>query len=703
MLLLPASGLLVAAAPPPARSKASGSAAGMAARASAPAAPATFKQQVAPLVQKYCVRCHGGANPSAGLSLTGFQDTASVLKARDVWEKVSHNVIIGHMPPLGMPQPTAAERQQMSTWIDSTLSKSDCKILDPGRVTMRRLNREEYNNTIRDLTGLDLRPADDFPSDDVGYGFDNIGDVLSISPLLLEKYVTAAEKIGQAAIVTPEARAKDGAKAPLPPSHRRIIFCQPTSPAQRDACARRIIAAFAPRAYRRPVALAEVDRLLRCAHTAWQDGGSFERGIQLAMEAALVSPNFLFRVETDKNPEVRDEGRGMRGAGRDEGRGMRDEEKRVPSHPASLIPHPSPPSSLIPHPSSLVGQYEMASRLSYFLWSSMPDEELFSLAAKGRLQDPQVLAAQVKRMLKDPRARALADNFAGQWLELRKLGIVFPNPRQFPMFNKTLREAMRTETEMFFEAVVKEDRSVLDFLDGRFTFVNGPLAQLYAIPGVTGDRFRRVILTGNERRGILTQASILTVTSNPTRTSPVKRGKWVLEQFLGTPPPPPPPGVPPLPDGRRGRLLGTLRQQMEQHRKDPMCAACHQKMDPIGFGLENFDAIGRWRTQDGTYPIDASGVLPGGQKFNGPVELIGILKSKQTQFVRCLTEKMLTYALGRGLEPYDHCNVDQIVRNVARHDSHFSALVTEVVQSNPFRKRRGNAEAQSTETAKAGA
>jgi mono/diheme cytochrome c family protein len=660
LLLLPASGLLVAAAPPPAPSKAPGSAAPGAAGRAAPAAPDTFKQQVLPLIQKYCVGCHGGANPSAGLSLTRFPDTASVLKARDVWDKVSHNVRMQHMPPPGLPQPTAAERQQMATWIDSTLSTSDCKILDPGRVTMRRLNREEYNNTIRDLVGLDLHPADDFPSDDVGYGFDNIGDVLTISPLLMEKYMSAAEKIAQAAIIPPEARAKEGAKAPLPPSQRRIIFCQPASPAQRDACARRIIAAFAPRTYRRPVTAGEVDRLLRCAHLAWQDGGSFERGIQLALEAALVSPNFLFRVETDRTPHD-------------------------------------------PKATHLVGQYEMASRLSYFLWSSMPDEELFSLAAKGRLQDPAVLAAQVKRMLKDPKAQALADNFAGQWLELRKLGIVAPNPRQFPMFNKALREAMRTETEMFFEAVVKEDRSVLDFLDGRFTFVNGPLAQLYGIPGITGDQFRRVALTGNERRGVLTQASILTVTSNPTRTSPVKRGKWVLEQFLGTPPPPPPPGTPPLPERRRGRLLGTLRQQMEQHRKNPMCAACHRSMDPIGFGLENFDAIGRWRTQDGTYPIDASGVLPDGQKFNGPVELIGILKSKQTQFVRCLSEKMLTYALGRGLEPNDHCNIDQIVRNVARHNNHFSALVTEVVQSNPFRKRRGDAEAQSTETAKAGA
>jgi hypothetical protein len=255
---------------------------------------------------------------------------------------------------------------------------------------------------------------------------------------------------------------------------------------------------------------------------------------------------------------------------------------------------------------------------------------------------------------------------------------------------------------MFFEAVVKEDRRVLDFLDGRFSFVNADLAKLYGIPGVTGDQFRRVWLTGDQRRGILTQASILTVTSNPTRTSPVKRGKWVLEQFLGTPPPPPPPGVGKLPDDRRrGRLVGTLRQRMEQHRKDPMCASCHARMDPIGFGMENFDAIGRWRTLDGGLPIDASGELPGGQKFNGPAELISILKSKQSQFVRCLTEKMLTYALGRGLESYDHCNVDRMAQNIAAHGYHFTALIAEVVKSDPFRKRgSGNPEGQPAAPAK---
>jgi mono/diheme cytochrome c family protein len=770
-LVLPAAGALFAAAPSHVYSKS----AAKPALAAGATRPDTFPREVAPLVQKYCVGCHGANNPPAGVSLVGFHDTASVLKARNIWERVSRNVDAAHMPPEGAPQPTQAERERMVAWIDGTLSQADCKLADPGRVTMRRLNREEYNNTIHDLLGVDLRPADAFPSDDVGYGFDNIGDVLSISPLLMEKYMAAAEKIAQAAIVTPEGSSKRerfegerlaqaggqsfdkgrilpsvgeigvdyefpeegdyilraqaygqqagpepvrmafrldgknlrvvdvkatedapelyqlrlklpagkrrfavaflndfynpqatdpgqrdrnlivesleiqgpmGLHGPRPESHRRVLFCQPT-PATREACARKIMAGFARRAYRRPVTEAEVERLARCVRLAEAEGESFERGIQLAVQAALVSPNFLFRVERDRNPND-------------------------------------------PKAKHLVSQYEMASRLSYFLWSSMPDEELFSLAAKGVLQDPKVLAAQVKRMLKDPKAQTLADNFAGQWLNLRKLNNVAPDPARFPEFNNTLREAMRTETEMFFQAVVREDRSVLDFLDGRFTFVNETLARHYGIPGVQGDKFRRVPLVGNQRLGVLTQASVLTVTSNPTRTSPVKRGKWVLDQILGTPPPPPPPGVGLLPDDKKGPLTGTLRQRMEQHRKEPMCASCHARLDPIGFGLENYDPIGRWRTRDGDYPIDSSGELPGGKKFQGAAQLIAILKSKQTLFARSLTEKLLTYAIGRGLEPYDRCNVDEIARRLAGKGYRFSALVTEVVQSDPFRKRRGD-------------
>lgn len=785
-LALPVAGVLLAAAGPPARPKAPapskpGAAAQPAQATAKPADP--FARDLLPLMQKYCAGCHGAQNPPSGLPLLKYRDTAAVVEAAQIWERVAQNVASGLMPPRGLPQPTPAERNRIVHWIEETLSTAECKIEDPGRVTMRRLNREEYNNTIRDLVGLDLRPADSFPSDDVGYGFDNIGDVLSISPLLMEKYLAAAETIARAAIVTPEessprtrwegeALAKAGGEAhergrilktvgelsvehtfpkqgdyilrvrafgqqagpepakmafrldgrnlrvvdvkaiqvrpevyevrltlpagrrrfsvaflndyfqeepdpsqrrrrppadrnlivealevqgpiglhgPLPEAHRRIMLGDrsPATAAERRARARQILAAFARRAYRRPVTEAEVERLTRIVGMAEKQGESFERGIQLAVQAALVSPHFLFRVET--NPGGKD----SRG-------------------------------------NEWLGQYEIASRLSYFLWSSMPDETLFQLAAQGKLQDPEVLAAQVKRMLGDPKARALADNFAMQWLTLGKLAEVAPDPERFPTFNDALRRAMREETRLFFQEIVQKDRSILEFLDGRFTYLNETLARHYEIPGVTGDQFRRVVLTDDRRRGLLTQASVLTVTSNPTRTSPVKRGKWVLEQLLGTPPPPPPPDVPELEDDKKGQLVGTLRQRMEQHRENPMCASCHDRMDPIGFGLENFDAVGRWRTRDGGEPIDASGELPGGRRFNGPAELIALLKTQQTQFTRNLVEKLATYALGRGLEPSDRCNVSEIADRVAKRGYRFSALVTEIVLSEPFRKRRGS-------------
>src|SRR5438093_3409938 len=339
----------------------------------------------------------------------------------------------------------------------------------------------------------------------------------------------------------------------------------------------------------------------------------------------------------------------------------------------------------------LVDEYALASRLSYFLWSSMPDDELFGLAERGRLR--QQLAAQIQRMLKSPKAGALVDNFASQWLQIRNLSLVAPDPRLFPGFDDDLRAAMQKETELFFAAIMKEDRSVLEFLDADYTFLNGRLARHYGIKGVTGNEFRRVRLKGTRRGGLLTQASILTITSNPTRTSPVKRGKWVLENLLGAPPPPPPPDVPELKEGKEAALTGTLRQRMEQHRENPMCAACHARMDPIGFGLENFNGIGEWRENDGDFPIDPAGKLVSGETFNGPADLKTILlKRKRDDFVHCLTEKMLTYALGRGLEYYDKCAVDQITKRLAKGRYKFSTLILEIVQSTPFELRRGEDE-----------
>lgn len=740
-----------------------------------------FAHDVAPLVDKYCIGCHTTAMPSGEIILSGLTKTDTLLKKRAVWEKVAANVQSRHMPPIGSPMPTDAERDKMVTYIESTFSVADCKLNDPGRVTMRRLNRAEYNNTVRDLTGLDLRLSDDFPSDDVGYGFDNIGDVLSLSPILMEKYLSAAGKVAQAVVAAPEdtvtGRKWEGSKlaafggADMPGEEGRLLFSsgevapaynfplpgrykirvkawqqkagpdaaelmikvadkevqkfsiEPTRPRQAKtveaetfvqagehpiaaaftndyyrekdadpklvgdrnlvinsievvgplnvspetlakvaatspaqarlfapgagikddtARARKILQAFARRAYRRVPTELEVAKLVALYGIARKNGESFERGIQLGVQGTLASSNFLYRAEreTGKTRELND--------------------------------------------------YELASRLSYFLWSSMPDETLLKLAAAGQLHKPEVLVAQAKRMLKDPRSVALTDNFAGQWLQLRKLDRVTPDPTQFPQWDEPLRTAMREETRLYFDTIVREDRSVLEFLDSDWTYLNGRLAKHYGNTEVTGDKFVRVKLIGGRRGGVLTQASVLTLTSNPTRTSPVKRGKWVLDNLLNTPPPPAPPGVGELPDDAKGKgpLTGTLRQRLEKHRSNAACASCHSRMDPIGFGLENFDAIGTWRKIDGDSAIDATGTLPDGKSFEGPKELRTILVSKKDQFAKAMTEKLLTYAIGRGVESTDRCNVGGMAQAVSGKGYRFSAVVEQIVLSEPFRKRR---------------
>jgi hypothetical protein len=608
----------------------------------------TYTKDIVPLLTKYCVSCHGGEKPRGRLALDKFKEEADILKNRPVWEKVSKAVKSSEMPPRfgRRPKPTAEERQLIGSWLDATLGAVDCGLKrDPGRVTIRRLNRTEYNNTIRDLVGVPFQPADDFPADDVGYGFDNIGDVLTLPPLLMEKYLAAAEKITDEAFNSPELKKK--LIGDPPPSHAK--------PGKKMAAARDVLGRFARRAFRRSVTKEEVDRFAGLVELADKNGDSYEKGIELALQAILVSPHFLFRIELDKEP----------------------------GNPDAV---------------HAVNDFEMATRLSYFLWSSMPDDELLTLAEKGTLRKDGNLKKQIERMLKDSKARALVENFAGQWLQLRNLRTAAPDPETYPAFDDSLRSAMVKETELFFEAVVKEDRSILDFLDADFTFVNERLAKHYGIAGVKGDEFRRVSFTpsspgqggeGRVRGGVLTQASILTLTSNPTRTSPVKRGKWILENILGTPPPPPPPDVPELKEGKEVVLSGSLRQRMEQHRVKPDCAICHDKLDPLGFGFENFDGIGGWRTKDGKFDIDSSGVLPDGKTFKGPAELRSILKGRSQEFCRCLSEKMLTYALGRGLEYYDKCAVYDIEARTEKNQYRFSALIFAVVQSEPFQNRRG--------------
>lgn len=734
-----------------------------------------YRTEILPLVQKYCFECHGDGSSEGDFSLDNYENTQKVLLGRNHWLKALRRLQAGDMPPEDAElRPTKDEYARLAAFIDETVNEIDCTGAPvAGHVTLRRLTRYEYRNTIRDLLGVDYAPANSFPADEVGYGFDNIGDVLSLPPILLEKYLAAAEEISRQVIVTvpPEpkkvaevrgsrmrgagqggsergerflltagaihtdidiptdgeyllrvrARADQGGdelpkmqlklgdkplevfdvknetgkhpyehrttisrgkhrieiaflndfwdpnapdgrrdrnlsvyelevlgptqagNEPYPEPHRRVVIATPSDNVSWDEAARRVLQPLATRAFRRPVTDSELQRLVQVTNVARENGDNFETGIQLALQAILVSPHFLFKVETPPPPD-------------------------------------SPPDAVRP-----LNDYELATRISYFLWSSMPDEKLFRVAQEGKLRQPEVLEQQVRRMLKDPRSQALVENFAGQWLTLRNLDNVQPNYRQFRQWNGKLREAMKKETELFIGAVMRDDLSLLRLLDADFTFVNGPLAELYGIKGVEGEEFQRVSLGGTQRTGLLTHASILTVTSNPTRTSPVKRGKWIMENLLNEPPPPPPPGVPELMEERTSELTGTLREKMQQHREDPTCNSCHQVMDSLGFALENYDAIGAYREKEGRFPVDATGELPSGEKFTGAIELRSLLLStKRKEFIGCVSEKMLTYALGRGLEYYDQCALQEIMQQLEKNDHRFSTLVVEVVRSYPF-------------------
>ncbi len=594
------------------------------------AAPNQFTGTIVPFLQQHCVGCHGADSAEGEVALDRFTTSANVQKDYELWEKIIRLVNEHQMPPADEPQPSPEEVIAVSAAIEAELAAFDCSSeRHPGRVTIRRLNKAEYNNTVRDLVGLDLNLAEDFPSDDVGNGFDNMGDVLSIPPVLLEKYLSAAMTIAQRVYEDKDAR-------------RRVIPHSPSSDEERVDVARRNVREFASRAYRRPLTSGEEDRLFAIMFAAWSQDADEAEIYQTVISAILSSPNFLFRVEQDPGPNDDD--------------GIRE-----------------------------LNDFELASRMSYFLWSTMPDERLMELASKGALQDPALRVQEAMRMLADPKARGLVDNFAGQWLQLRDVSRLQPDPQKFPDFDDDLRTAMRQETETFFETMIREDRSVLEFLNADFTYVNERLARHYNMTDVTGDEFRRVELTQG-RRGVLTHASILMLTSNPTRTSPVKRGKWILENMLAEPPPPPPPNVPLLEEG--AETLGSLREQMEQHRANPSCAVCHTTMDALGFGLERFDAIGALRDRDGRYEIDASGELPGGRKFDGAAQLMDILgEEKKRQFSECISKKLLTYALGRGLVSYDRCTINDAVSRLASNDYRFSSLVAAIVTSDPFTMR----------------
>jgi mono/diheme cytochrome c family protein len=819
-----------AAAPPP--------------RAAKPSMPSgTFDTVVKPFVAQNCFTCHGNKKQEKGLNLQSFETAASLIEHVDRWEDVIGKLRGKEMPPIEEEQPPEEQRQAVAAWLEAELQRIERTTPpDPGRVTARRLNRTEYNNTIKELLGVDLRPADDFPQDDAGYGFDNIADVLSLSPVLMEKYVAAADRVTRQALFGPPRLAPtlqrlrsegrrvselrsvpesydvtglslpnafhaihrvpvDGeyvirvvlgglrpkssmpvsitlwvdekevqttthdqesaasfsddrqdfggqavqfrvrltpgdhwlsvaipriyeglparyngpnpstrpevprefrpppnapperlalfkkrfeeagaelakiplngvrvnavevggpyqyVKGPSAESLRKVYTCGHTGgmAAHQPICTTRIVTSFARRAFRRPVNARELEKYIALTERAQKDEGSFEEGLAIGLQAILVSPDFLFRIERDR-PAV-----GKATANR-------------------------------------ISTHELATRLSYFLWASMPDDSLRRAADTGTLRDPKILAYQVRRMLRDPRSRALAENFGGQWLQFRALESLTRDRDKFPDFEDYLRLSMRRETELFVDHIIRTDRSVLDFIDGRYSFLNERLARHYKVAGVVGPEFRRVDLTGTPRGGVVTQGSVLAVSSYATRTSPVLRGKWVLDNLLNAPPPEPPPDVPNLDETTIG-TSASMREQLEQHRKNPTCASCHRRMDPLGFGLENFDAVGAWRTEDGKFPIDASGLLPDGRTFSGPEQLRTILAAEREAFARAITSKLLTYALGRGLERYDAKTVKSIASRLPQHGYRFSGLVLEIVNSLPFTSRRPARDAAGLTTA----
>ena len=765
------------------------------------------------VLNQYCVVCHNQQTRTAGLALDTV-DLRNVPQGAEVWEKVLDKLRDQAMPPAGMPRPDADFYHGIVSYLETSLDYAAVVKPQPGRVAIHRLNRAEYTNAVRDLLDTEIDAESMLPVDDSGYGFDNIADVLSVSPTLLTRYLSAAGKVARLAIGDPDVRPNlesydipyllqqddrmsedlpfgsrggiairhnfprdgeyvikirlqragiehdrqiigistqhqldvrlDGQRVKLitlggqavgkkkfgydnsartldadaeihftakagtrlvginfvnddweregvlesslaqyrlldkssegrsdspgdkedspalsqvsiagpynpqgmsdTPSRQKVFICHPTSSADELPCATKILSHLARHAYRRPVTQADLEPLLK-VYKVGRSEGNFEAGISTALQRILVSPEFLFRIERD-------------------------------------------PSSLAAGAAYRIDDLELASRLSFFLWSSIPDDELLSLATAGKLKDPAVLERQVKRMLADPKSDALVTNFFGQWLYLRNMPGVHPDPEAFSDFDENLRSAFEQETHLFLQSNLREDRSVLNLLNADYTFVNDRLAKFYGIPNVYGSQFRRVSLAGHdERRGLLGQGAILTVTSYANRTSPTLRGKWLLSNVLGTPPPPPPPNVPSLKEDKDQQVL-TMRQRMEQHRANPACSVCHARMDPMGFALENFNGVGEWRTvgEDHT-KIDASGALPDGTKFNGPAELRKLLLSHPEQFASSVTEQLMTYALGRGVEYYDKPAIRKIVRDASANNYHWSSIVLGIVNSAPFRMR----------------
>lgn len=605
-------------------------------RAASPAElDAEFNEKIRPLLASYCFGCHGAEKSKGGINIEDYKSLSSVKRNPKFWRNVVDQIGIEEMPPEDEKQLTTAERGQLIGWLEEHATRIDIASIpkDPGRVTIRRLNRTEYDHTMRDLFGIRFRPGKNFPADGAGgSGFDNNADTLFLPPILMERYLEAATQVLDE-VFTTEALTK------------RVLFVEPGENLSKKAAAEKIITTYASFAFRRYVKDKETARFLSLFEKADARGDSFADSVKLALKAVLVSPRFLFRSE-------------------------KDQETKEPYR---------------------VDDFELASRLSYFLWASMPDRDLMALAAKGELGKPEVLRAQVERMLRDDRSRSLAEEFAGQWLGFDKMREeVRPDKDRFPEFDFALRVSMYQEPLEFFHAMVQENRSVLELLDSDTTFVNERLASLYRIPGVGGNHMRRIALPGRERGGILGMGAILASTAFPLRTSPVLRGRYVLDEVLGTPPPPPPPDAGQLPADDRQPDGLTFRQRLEQHRNRAECSGCHSQMDPIGFGLENFDPIGRFRTEDNGKPVDSAGELPNGEKFTGPAELRQVLMKEKEQFAYNLTERMLGYALGRGLEYYDLPTIHGLRENLIKNEYRIRMLIHGITQSFPFQYRRND-------------
>lgn len=620
----PALGLLLAAAGPLPAAK-----------------PDQFTVEVRPFLDRFCADCHREGKAKGGLDLSPFKTQADAAKDAPLWVGLAERVMAYEMPPQGSKQPDGDRRRKLLRWAKglNPAKPGECKSLASdgnvsfyrGHVMSRRLTRAEYDNTVRDLVGLDLKPSATFPTDGAGgEGFDTVGDALFTSPIHVEQYLAAADRVVSTVWADPAAR-------------KRLLVAEPgPNRSPRDA-AKAVAAAFARRAFRRPVEEGEVERLLTVFDKATARGEPWDRAVRLPIKAALISPHFLFLAE----------------------------------------PEPDGSGGVVP-----LDGYPLASRLSYFLWATMPDDELFRLAEDDQLGDYEVLRGQVRRMLKDPRARGLAESFALQWLDLRALGgSVRPDPERFPEFDDRLADAMRQEVVLLFDHVVRENRPLTELIDADYTFANDRLANLYGLPNVAGPEMRKVSLPDHTRGGAMTTAAVLTATSYPLRTSPVLRGKWVLGEVLGAKVPPPPPGAGELPRDDKSNDGLSFRQRLEQHRTKAECASCHSRMDPLGFGLENFDPLGRWRTSAGGVPVDASGVLPDGRTFDGPAQLKALVLKRKGEYLQTLTRKLLGYALGRQLYPFDQCVVDDAVTALAANSDKAGVLFEKIVLSYPFRHR----------------